>query len=206
MPYSRDLPHPGIEPASLISPTLGSSSLPLAPPGKPHSSMSCFCNDFQVSLPPWTYLFTSGKDIGDMGSIPGSGRSAGEGNGNPLQYSCLGNLTDRGAWWATVHGIAKELDMTEWLSTCTQRRQYRRRGKMFLSRLVHEKTVVLCYVLAFSFPWMAHCGKIQLPCCKAVLCRASLEGIWKCIFQGLPIATGVSSNANPPLHTPAAGS
>ena len=39
----------------------------------------------------------------DVGSIPGSGRSPGEGNGNPLQYSCLGNPMDRGTWWATVH-------------------------------------------------------------------------------------------------------
>ena len=43
----------------------------------------------------------------DVGSIPGSGRSPGEGNGNPLQYSCLGNSMDRGAWQATVHGITK---------------------------------------------------------------------------------------------------
>ena len=41
---------------------------------------------------------------GDVGSIPGSGRSPGEGNGNPLQYSRLGNSMDRGTWWATVHG------------------------------------------------------------------------------------------------------
>ena len=41
---------------------------------------------------------------GDGGSIPGSGRSPGEGNGSPLQYSCLGNLMDRGAWQAAVHG------------------------------------------------------------------------------------------------------
>ena len=46
-------------------------------------------------------------NAGDMGSIPGSGRSPGEGNGNPLQYSCLGNPMDRGAWWATVHGVTK---------------------------------------------------------------------------------------------------
>ena len=44
---------------------------------------------------------------GDAGSIPGSGRSPGEGNGNPLQYSCLGNSMDRGAWWATVHGVTE---------------------------------------------------------------------------------------------------
>ena len=44
---------------------------------------------------------------GDPGSIPGFGRSPGEGNGNPLQYSCLENPMDRAAWWATVHGVAK---------------------------------------------------------------------------------------------------
>ena len=48
----------------------------------------------------------------DIGSIPGSGRSLGEGNGNPLQYSCLGNPIDRRAWQATVHEVAKELDTT----------------------------------------------------------------------------------------------
>ena len=51
-------------------------------------------------------------NAGDVGSIPGSGRSPGEGNGNPLQYSCLGNPMDKGAWWATVHVIA-ESDMTQ---------------------------------------------------------------------------------------------
>ena len=49
----------------------------------------------------------SASSAGDLGSIPGSGRSPGEGNGNPLQYSCLENPVDRGAWWATVHGVAK---------------------------------------------------------------------------------------------------
>jgi len=48
-----------------------------------------------------------GGDTGDMGLIPGSGRSLGGGNGNPLQYSCLENALDRGAWWATVHGVTK---------------------------------------------------------------------------------------------------
>ena len=55
-------------------------------------------------------------DTKDGGSAPGSGRSPGEGNGNPLQYSCLGNSMPRGARWATIHGVA-EFDMTEWLST-----------------------------------------------------------------------------------------
>ena len=45
--------------------------------------------------------------VGDLGSIPGSGRSPGVGNGNPLQYSCLEYSMDRGSWWATVPGVAK---------------------------------------------------------------------------------------------------
>ena len=49
---------------------------------------------------------------GDAGLIPGLGRSSGEGNGNSLKYSCLEYPMDRGAWWATVHGVAKESDMT----------------------------------------------------------------------------------------------
>ena len=58
------------------------------------------------------------EDIRDMGSIPGSGRSPGEGNGNSLHYSCLENPMDRGDWWATVYGVT-ELDTTEQLSTHT---------------------------------------------------------------------------------------
>ena len=54
----------------------------------------------------------SAGDAGDLGSIPGAGRPPGGGNGHPLQYSCLGNPMDRGAWRTAVHGVA-ELDMTE---------------------------------------------------------------------------------------------
>ena len=53
-------------------------------------------------------------DTRDTGSLPGSGRSLGGGNGNPPQYSCLDNPMDRGAWWATVHGVAKsQTEVTE---------------------------------------------------------------------------------------------
>ena len=52
------------------------------------------------------------RDIGDVGLIPGLGRSPGGGNGNPLQYSCLGSPTEGGSWRATVHGVEKESDMT----------------------------------------------------------------------------------------------
>ena len=50
--------------------------------------------------------------VEDAGSIPGLGRSPGEGNGNPLQYSCLENPMEGRAWWATVHGVTKESDTT----------------------------------------------------------------------------------------------
>ena len=52
----------------------------------------------------------SPANAGDVGLIPGSGRSPGEGHGNLLQHSCLGNLIDRGTWWVTVHGVSKESD------------------------------------------------------------------------------------------------
>ena len=65
------------------------------------------------------YGFPGGSEVknppanaGDLRSIPGSGRSPGEGNGNPLQYSCLENPMDGEAWQATVHGVAKESDTT----------------------------------------------------------------------------------------------
>ena len=57
----------------------------------------------------------SAEDIGDTGSIPGPERSRRGGNGNPLQYSCLGNPMDRGAWRATVHGVTEESDAAECL-------------------------------------------------------------------------------------------
>ena len=60
---------------------------------------SCFPGGSEVKL--------SAYNAGDLGSIPGSGRSPGEGNGNPLRYSRLENPMDRGAWRATVHGVAK---------------------------------------------------------------------------------------------------
>ena len=70
-------------------------------------------------------------DTGDAGLIPGSGRSPGEGNGNPLQYSCLENPMERGAWWATIHGVA-ELDTTE---------------RLHFTSLYHEKHFLKCDIL-----------------------------------------------------------
>ena len=72
-------------------------------------------------VPPWDFyrplklegfrVGSEGKvstcNAGDLGSTPGPGRSPGEGNGHPLQYSCLENSMDGGAWWATIHGVTK---------------------------------------------------------------------------------------------------
>ena len=70
----------------------------------------CWCLEWDMGLSRWL----SGKestcntiDTGDTGSVSGSGRSPGEGNGTPLQYSCLENPMGRGAWWAAVHGVAE---------------------------------------------------------------------------------------------------
>ena len=63
-------------------------------------------------------------NAGDAGSIPVSGRSPEEGNGNPFHYSCLGNPMDRGTWWATVHRVAKESDKTQRLNNMNEYSTY----------------------------------------------------------------------------------
>ena len=98
-PSAGDLPEPGIEPGS---PTLYTDALLSEPPGKSYElskGMSLLFNMLS------RFVFPGGLDgkasvynAGHLGSIPGSGRSAGEGNGNPLQYYCLESPTDRGAW------------------------------------------------------------------------------------------------------------
>ena len=74
-----------------------------------------YITDFPGGLDGKAFVYNAG----DLGSIPGSGRSAGEGNGNPLQYYCLENPMDRGAWQAAVYGVAKSRtrlrDFTSWV-------------------------------------------------------------------------------------------
>ena len=60
-----------------------------------------------MAFPGGSVVKNTPANAGDMGSVPGSGRSPGEGNGNSLQYSCLGNPKDRGTWQAAAHGVAK---------------------------------------------------------------------------------------------------
>ena len=114
-PYPGDLPDPGMEPGS---PALQADSLPLNYSGSPSMYV---CTHTHTHTHTHTYIhihsckgFPGGSDskasvcnAGDPGSIPGLGRSPGEGNGSPLQYSCLENPMDGGAWWATVHRVAK---------------------------------------------------------------------------------------------------
>ena len=70
--------------------------------------MNCSTPGFPVHcFPGGSEVKASACNVGDLGSIPGSGRSPGEGNDNPLQYSCLENPMDGGTWWATVHGVTK---------------------------------------------------------------------------------------------------
>ena len=86
-PPPGDLPNPGIQPASLMSPS--------------------FAGKFFITDPLVAQSEESACNAGDLGSIPGLGRSPGGGNGYPFQYSCLENSMDRGAWWAAVHGAQR---------------------------------------------------------------------------------------------------
>ena len=79
-------------------------------PNKKSGFLSISCPDPLFSTSD-SVVKNPSASAGDVGLIPGLGRSPGEGNGNPLQYSCLGNSMDRAAWQATVHGVTKELDM-----------------------------------------------------------------------------------------------
>ena len=110
----RDLPRPEIKP---ISPALAGGFLTTGSPGEPYFS---FFYWFIIAF--FFFFFLGGEvrgfphssvskesacNAGDPGSIPRSGRSPGEGNANPFQYSCLENPMDGGAWQATVHGVAR---------------------------------------------------------------------------------------------------
>ena len=75
------------------------------------------CDIQRKRFPAGSVVKNASANAGDAGSIPGSGRSPGEGNGNPLQYSCLGNPMDGGAWGATVHGVTKDSNTTERLNS-----------------------------------------------------------------------------------------
>ena len=103
-PSPEDLPNPGIKLGSLV---MHADSLQAELPGKPHLAwFVCQSNASQEALVVKNLLANAG-DVRDTGSIPGSGRSLGEGHGNPLRCSSPENPVDRGAWQTTVHRITK---------------------------------------------------------------------------------------------------
>ena len=108
-PPPEDLPNPGIEPGS---PALSGGFFTLSHLGSPIYThihiyyLNLSTGASQVVLVVKNPAANAG-DIRDTSSIPGLGRSSGGGHGNPVQYSCLENPTDRGVWQATVHGVAK---------------------------------------------------------------------------------------------------
>ena len=99
-PSSGDLPDPGIKPTSLMSRQLAGGFFTTSTPGEPNYQVS------NKGIQGFSSSKESTCNAGDAGSIPGLGRSPGEGNGNWLQYACLGNIMDRGTWMATVHGLS----------------------------------------------------------------------------------------------------
>ena len=83
------------------------SNQPILKGINPEYSLEGRCSSLLSWLNPVKNMLANAADTRDVGLIPGPGRSSREGNDNPLQYSCLENPMDRGAWWVTVHGVAK---------------------------------------------------------------------------------------------------
>ena len=97
-------------PHSLDLPLLQDSGLEVGRAQEPsleHLHWVCVCIGITKGFPGGSEVKASARNVGDLDSIPGLGRSPGEGNGNPLQYSCLENPMDGGGWRAIVHGVAK---------------------------------------------------------------------------------------------------
>ena len=116
-------------------------------------------------------------DTGDTSSLPVSERSPGEGNGNPLEYSCLGNPMDRGAWQATVHGVAKESDTTEHTHVM--------KGMKESGLLSCHANQCLCrWYLA---PFLSSCGTLGLwepvqECADTLVSGIGLSGKFFCVL------------------------
>ena len=115
-----------------------------------------------------------GGDIRDTGWIPGSGRSPGRGSGYPLQYSCLENPMDRGAWWATVHGVSKSQTWLKRLSMHTSKCALARRTA--LAKYHHCKSY-------FAGP---HCNWAQSPLGRLSYIKnlSDFETIQLCVPEG----------------------
>ena len=109
----------------------------------------------------WALGFSGGSDVkesacnvGDPTSIPGSGRSPGEGIGSPLQYSCLENSRDRGTWWATVHGAAKSWTRITLSLVCTYILSYFATHFSLVQTVKHARLMPLPYSV-----WTTLCAR-----------------------------------------------
>ena len=106
-------------------------------------------------------------NAGDLGSIPGLGRSPGEGNGNPLQYSCLENPMDGGAWWATVHGVTKRWTRLSDFTLKAYIKKAECRGI--------DAFELWCWRRLFRVPWTARRSNQSI--LKEISPECSLEGL-----------------------------
>ena len=107
------------------------------------------------------YLPANARDAGDAGLIPQLGRSPGEEHGNPLQYSCLENPTDRGAWWAGVHGVAKESDTTDHLNNNNNKMVRTCLSEMMSESEVAQSCLTPCDAVDCSLPGSSVHGILQ---------------------------------------------
>ena len=156
------------------------------------------CVDFPGGSPVKNTL----ANAGDLSLIPGSGRFSEEGNGNPLQYSCLENHMDRGAWWATVHEVTKSWTwLSEWttMMMCVCVCVYIKKN-IKVPWLLRTAGLVLC-VHVFSNTWLRKCigivvaellSRVQLfatPWIVAHQAPLSIELSWQASWSGLPLAS-----------------
>ena len=177
-----------------------------------------------VGLPRWLSGRESAWHAGDVGLIPGSGRCPGEGNGSPLQYSWLGNPMDKGAWQATVHGVARVEH--DWLSSRARMHTHththaRSHTYSVMAAVADEYTQLTSmrqvYVKHFWFPTPApHSRLDRTPdsqCCSSgILLRSTFHSSlnWLCNYQGfstsscllkVKTASGSFSDINPASGT-----
>ena len=105
---------------------------------------------FKLKRLPWRFnCKESACNAGDAGSIPGSGRSPGKGTGNILQYSHLVNSMDRGAWWGTVHGVAKESGMTWQLNNNKMPNQTLEASLFLFTHFVFSSSILVSRTVSF---------------------------------------------------------
>ena len=147
-------------------------------------------------------LPASARDGKRPGSIPGWGRSPGGGQGNPLQYSCLENSLDRGAWWVTVHRVTKSWTQLKRLITaCIQQFMNQAASyvvtRMALQRLVRNGSFIFlledsCFTICVSFYCTTKCTCVHM-------CVPVCECTCVCVYIRIPLPLGPPSHPHPTL-------